>query len=119
MPGINTLSYREGMLTGSEIVAFREGASLVTAAVQGLVHVYRQNQTVSKRKIEILRIDADKAVLLAWGHARGEIARANIQEIANTARLIDTLPTGSPAVQYAIEQLELLSLSLRGMLDDF
>ena len=106
-------------MTGSEIVAFREGASLVTAAVQGLVRVYRQNQTVSKSKIEILRIDADKAVVLARSHARGEIARANIQEIANTARLIDTLPAGSPAVQYAIDQLELLDLSLRGLLDDF
>jgi hypothetical protein len=107
------------MLTGSEIVAFREGASLVATAVQVLVRVYRQNQTVSRTKVELLRIDADKAILVAWSHARGEIARANIEEIAATARLIGTLQPSSPALPYAMDQLELLSSSLRRQLDDF
>ena len=81
--------------------------------------VYRQNHVISRTELQLLRIDGGSAVARALIAARGEIARANIQEIADTVRLIDSLPPDSLAIQYAVDQLDHLSRSLRRLLDDF
>ena len=106
-------------MTGSEVVAFRESATLIASAIQGVVQVYRQNRTVSRTRIDLLRVEGNRAIALALAAARGEIARANVQEIVDTARLIDALPPESIGVQFAIDQLEHLNRSLRRILDDF
>lgn len=106
-------------MTGSEIATFREGATIIASAIQAIVKVYRQNRTIALADLQLLRIDADKTATLALIQARGEIARANVDEIAKTARLINSLSEDDIAVQYAISQLEHLSWSLGRLLDDF
>jgi hypothetical protein len=54
----------------------------------GMVRAYRQSRAVSVSQIELLRIAAKKAEVLAKIGAEGEMARANIAEIMATLGLI-------------------------------
>lgn len=106
-------------MTGGEIVTFKQGASLVATAAQGVIKVYRANRTVNKHELQQLRTASERSVALARINAVGDLARANIQELADTARLIDSLPSGSVALPFAMDQLEHLNRSLRRIIDAF
>jgi hypothetical protein len=106
-------------LTGSEIVTIRQGAALVSTVAQGVVRVYRLNRTIAKGDLELLRTYSEKTVALARISAVGEISRANLQEIIDTTAVIESLPPGSMAIPFAVDQLEHLHRSLRRILDDF
>ena len=106
-------------MTGSEIATFREGATLIASAIQFIAKAYRQNRVIERAQLDLLRVDAEKTLRLALVQARGEIARANVDEIVKTARYIDSLPQNGIAFEYAIAQLERLSWKLGGLLDDF
>ena len=106
-------------MTGSEIVTFRQGVALAATAAQGIMRVYRENRTVAKGELRLLRVYSEKTVALAKINAVGDISRANMQEVIDTARIIEPLPPGSIALPFAMDQLEHLHRRLRRILDEF
>jgi hypothetical protein len=110
---------RRSQLTGSEIATVRQGTTLVVSAAQGIIAVYRANRTVSKRDLQLLRVYSEKTVALARINAAGELSQANLQQIIDTSRVIESLPPGSISLPFAMDQLEHLNRKLRSILDAF
>jgi hypothetical protein len=106
-------------MTGSELAAYRASVSLVATTAQGIISIYRQNRTITKGQLELLRVEAERSVSLAKSRALGDIARANMYELIETARLIESLDAYNPALPYSMDQLEQLSRSLRRIVDGF
>lgn len=106
-------------MTGSELATYRATVALVTTAAQGIVSVYRQNHTISKTQLQLVRIEAEKAVGLQRVRALGDLSRANLRELIETSRLIESLNDYNPALPYCMDQLDQLSRSLRRIVDDF
>lgn len=102
-----------------DLVPYREGVTLIASLVQGIVRSYRQSRVVSAGQIELLRIAAKKAEVLARIGAEGEIARANITEIMATLDLINSYPSASPAIPLLMDELEHLHRTLRRHIDAF
>jgi len=106
-------------LTGSEIATLKQGISLAAATAAGVVRVYRARSTIAKGDLQLLRVYSERAVALARVSAAGDIARATMQELIETSRLIESLPEGNIALPYAMDQLEHLHRSLTRIIDAF
>lgn len=106
-------------MTGSEIATVKQGISLAATAAQGVIRIYRANRTVAKGDLQLLRVYSEKTVALARISAAGDISRAIMQEIIDTARIIEALPPGSVALGFTMDQLEHLHRRLRRVLDEF
>lgn len=106
-------------MTGSELATYRATVALVTTAAQGIVSVYRQNRTISRGQIQLLRLEAEKAVALQRARALGDLTRTNLRELIDTSRIIESLDDYNPALPYCMNQLEHLSRALQRIIDDF
>lgn len=80
---------------------------------------YRNTNRVDQQRIEVFAIQADRAVRLARIEGIASVARANIRELASTARFIDSLNLEGPALQAAMSSLERLSEALRRILASY
>jgi GTP1/Obg family GTP-binding protein len=110
---------RTKSMTGGEVAAYRASVSLITTTAQGIISVYRQNRQISKSQLQLLRTEAEKSVAMARAQALGDISRANLRELIDTARLIESLDPYSPALPYSMDQLDQLNRSLRRIVDGF
>ena len=106
-------------MTGTELATYRATVALVTTAAQGIISVYRQNRTVSKHQLQLLRIEAEKAVALQRMRALGDLSRSSLRELIDTSRIIESLDDFNPALPYCMAQLDQLSRSLQRIIDDF
>lgn len=106
-------------MTGTEIVAFREGAVMVASALQAVVSTARQNRVVSRGQLEELRLHCDRALALSRMGAVAELSRESIRQIASTTREIESLRLAGAAERYAYEQLDQQHRMLRRIIDGF
>lgn len=106
-------------MTGSEIVAVKQGISLAATTAAGVIKIYRANNTVAKQELQLLRVRAEETIALARISAIGQIYRAIMEELVDTSRQIEALPPESIALPYIMDQLEHMHRRMRRIIDDF
>ena len=99
-------------MVGAELVTFKVSATALAIKVSDLVTIYRQKSVVNRAQLEQLRWRADEALRLARARAVGDLSRVNIEEIAKTQHLIDSLNLSGVALYHAMMQLDQLSAEL-------
>jgi hypothetical protein len=104
-------------MVGAELVTFKVSATALAVKVSELVTFYRQKSVVNRAELEQLKWRADEALRLARARAVGDLSRVNIEEIAKTQYLIDSLNLSGTALYHAMMQLDHLSAALIKNLD--
>ena len=93
-------------------------AKEVSSALSTMVSTYKTLKTVKKESI-ILKEKIRAFQTIARARGMGEIARANIDEIAKTQEFIDRLQMDGAALDYAMTYMERLSDMLNINLEDY
>lgn len=106
-------------MTGAELVPFRESAQLVVSTIQMLAAGYRENRVVARSELDMLRLRLEHAEASAKSRAIGDLARTNLGEIVATYRQIQVSKPDEYQLGLMLDQLELLSRRLKGVLDAF
>ncbi|HEY1915851.1 MAG TPA: hypothetical protein VGH27_09775 [Streptosporangiaceae bacterium] len=105
-------------MTG-EMVTFKASAGAVAVTLSDVIASYKRTRTVNHGKLVLLEMQADAALRIARARGTSSLAQINIEEIAATQRLIDSLNLYGPALDHAMRQLETLSYSLAENLRGF
>ena len=94
-------------------------AKEVSSALSTMVSTYKTLKTVKKQESIILKEKIRAFQTIARARGMGEIARANIDEIAKTQEFIDRLQMDGAALDYAMTYMERLSDMLNIKLEDY
>lgn len=101
---------------GTDLVTFKEGASLVISSIDLFIRRYRQDRAVVRHEVAELQVRLDAALAAQRVRSVGDVGRANIAEIARTFDTFKSEPPG-PAYDLMLDQMEHLSRQLKGILD--
>jgi hypothetical protein len=99
-------------MTGAELVTFKVSATALAVKVSDLVTLYRQRSVVNRTQLAQIKLKADEALGIARSRAVSEVARVNVEEIAKTQHLIDSLNLSGIALGHAMMQLDQLNTQL-------
>ena len=94
-------------------------AKEVSSALSTMVSTYKTLKTVKKQESIILKEKIRAFQTIARARGMGEIARANIDEIAKTQEFIDRLQMDGAALDYVMTYMERLSDMLNINLEDY
>jgi hypothetical protein len=106
-----------------DLVPFAQGATALATSVMQFVNEYRQGraQMRTERQTELRLVIQRAEMLLREEYARqsAKLARVNIEEIAETAKMIEDHGLTGSVRDAAMEQLAVLSRKLVDSLGDF
>lgn len=91
----------------------------VSTAVGTMVNTYRTLKTVRKQESIILKEKIRSFQTTAKARGIGEVARANIEEIAKTQNFIDQLHMDGAALDYAMGYMDHLNDMLNVNLQEY
>lgn len=95
----------------------------VSTAVGTMVNTYKTLRTVKKQESIILKEKSRAFQTIARVRGMGEVARANIDEIAKTQNFIDQLHMDGAALDYAMSYIDrlndMLNVNLEGYMNGF
>lgn len=106
-------------MSNSANSAFYTRAEKVAGLAETLVDRYRADQAVDTDLAALLMVEAESTIRIARVQAIAELTLQNIEEIAATAHLIDSLNLDGPRLQYAMSVLEGLSNQLIKIIRSF
>ena len=96
-------------------------AKEVSTAVGTMVNTYKTLRTVKKQESIILKEKIRAFQTIARARGMGEVARANIDEIAKTQNFIDQLHMDGAALDYAMSYMDrlndMLNVNLEGYMN--
>jgi hypothetical protein len=99
-------------VTGGELVTFKVSATALAVTVSDLISFYRRNRTVNRSQLAQIQLKANETLRIARARAVGDLARVNVEEIARTQYLIDSLNLDGMALTHAMMTLDQLSVEL-------
>lgn len=94
-------------------IVFARSVQAVSSALGEVLRTYRLTRTYSRAELVAVMDRAREAQAHAAPQARGRLIRANLEELAETQRLIDSQRLTGHALAYAMDQLHLLHVDLK------
>mgnify|MGYP001852038514 FL=1 len=94
-------------------------AKEVSTALGAMVNTYKTLRTVKKQESIILKEKIRAFQTIARARGMGEVARANIDEVAKTQVFIDQLHMDGAALDYAMGYMDRLNDMLNSNLEDY
>lgn len=94
-------------------------AKEVSTALEAVVSTYKTLKTVKKQESIILKEKIRAFQTVARARGMGEVARANIDEVAKTQVFIDQLHMDGAALDYAMGYMDRLNDMLNHNLEDY
>lgn len=91
----------------------------VGTVVTGILHTYATTRTVHRAELTALKDKISEARAQLGAQARGRLLRTNLEELAETQRLIDSLGFRGDSLSYAMDQLRLLHGELMRSFQEF
>lgn len=91
----------------------------VFAAVAEIVKTYHCSRVYRRAEMDALRDRLTEARACVAARQRGHLIRVNIEEIVETQQLIDSSNLSGAALGCAIDELRVLSVSLRRNFEEF
>lgn len=96
-----------------------EAVKGVSNTLKSFIDYYKETHTINKMKKIALKNKIDNFLVQQKIKGCSEIATLNIQEIAKTQNLIDSLNLSDKALDMAMGQLDRLNESLTRILEDY
>jgi hypothetical protein len=98
---------RDGIEMATDIV-LASSIRAVGSAVTEVLRTYQTTRAVKKGELQILKDRIAESRAQIGAEARGRLIRTNLQELAETQRLIDSMGLSGETLRYAMEQLRTL-----------
>lgn len=108
----------KGKVMSQELV-LASSVRAVGTAVAEVVKTYRLSRTYNRAELEALNDRIAETRALVGAQRRGRIIRANIEELAATQQLIDSLGMTGYGLEMAMDQLRSLSSALKRNFEEY
>lgn len=103
---------------GQEL-AVAQSVRAVSSAVGEVLKTYQLTKTIRRGEVAALRDRISEARAVAGAQARGRLIRTNLEELAETQRMIDAEGLQGETLTYAMDQLRVLHVELKRNFEGF
>lgn len=103
----------------SQELALASGVRAVGTAVTEIVKTYRLSRSYNRAELDALSDRLAEVRAQAAAQGRGRLMRTNIEELAATQQLIDSLGLEGHVLGLAVDQLRTLSSALKRNFEDY
>ena len=94
-------------------IVIAQSVQAVSSALGEVLKTYQLTRTVRRAEVIALKDRVSEARAIAGAHSRGRLIRTNLEELAETQRMIDNENLKGEVLSYAMEQLRLLHMDLK------